>query len=128
MTGETGLGLGPQEHFRSCSDITIWSDDYESSSTTSTSTSTRAPTPDSTTPPTPTSTRAPNPDSTTPSTPTSTSTRAPTRDSTAPPSSTTPTNTGCRAIGLYAGRFDNWCTINCNHVPSFCPPTYCKCT
>merc|ERR1711865_475525 len=21
---------------------------------------------------------------------------------------------------------DNWCTVNCNHGPSFCPPTYCR--
>merc|ERR1712166_883570 len=21
---------------------------------------------------------------------------------------------------------DNWCTVNCNHGASFCPPTYCR--
>merc|ERR1719319_1222613 len=35
----------------------------------------------------------------------------------------------CEAIGPFFGNpaFDNWCNQNCNHVPTFCPETFCKC-
>ncbi|XP_066945600.1 peroxidasin homolog [Macrobrachium rosenbergii] len=35
----------------------------------------------------------------------------------------------CMGVGPFRGQgiYDHWCTINCFHVPSFCPPTHCKC-
>lgn len=31
----------------------------------------------------------------------------------------------CHAITNQAT--DAWCTVNCNHVPAFCPPDFCRC-
>ena len=35
----------------------------------------------------------------------------------------------CRAVGAWASipGMDDWCVKNCNHVPSFCPHTHCRC-
>ncbi|XP_068232414.1 peroxidasin-like [Palaemon carinicauda] len=35
----------------------------------------------------------------------------------------------CVGVGPFRGAdiYDKWCTLNCFHVPSFCPPTHCRC-
>jgi len=100
-----GLGVNPlqQEHFRACADIAI-SDNGEP-----------APSP-------------PTPTGSTPSPPATTTTLAPSP----PPATTTTTTTstgGCKALGPWSGNaaMNNWCEMNCNHNPPYCPPTMCSC-
>ena len=38
-----------------------------------------------------------------------------------------PTNGKCRTFGTWAGLTNEWCEINCNWIPSNCPPTHCIC-
>lgn len=34
----------------------------------------------------------------------------------------------CTSVGANKNEaMDQWCTLNCNHVPSFCPPSHCTC-
>lgn len=34
----------------------------------------------------------------------------------------------CHSVGANTNEaMDQWCTLNCNHVPSFCPPSHCTC-
>lgn len=34
----------------------------------------------------------------------------------------------CGSVGANKNEaMDQWCTLNCNHVPSFCPPSHCTC-
>ena len=92
-----------QEHFRACADIAI-SDNGEP-----------APSP-------------PTPTGSTPSPPATTTTLAPSP----PPATTTTTTTstgGCEALGPWSGNaaMNNWCELNCNHNPPYCPPTMCSC-
>lgn len=36
----------------------------------------------------------------------------------------------CHAVGVWhqITTMDDWCSTNCHHVPSFCPPTHCACS
>jgi len=114
VTGECCVGCNPlaQEHFRACADFAISRDGG--------SISTNAPSPPAST----TSTLAPSP-------PVTTTTSAP--GTTTPPTpATTTTSTssgGCKAAGPWSGQesMNNWCVLNCNHDPPYCPPTHCIC-
>ena len=35
----------------------------------------------------------------------------------------------CVAIGIWSlfGYMHNWCNVNCNHNPPYCPPDFCSC-
>lgn len=33
----------------------------------------------------------------------------------------------CKWIGPSGTGTDQWCDVNCNHVPPFCPPNFCRC-
>ena len=40
-----------------------------------------------------------------------------------------PGGQNCVAIGGWSGNpnLDEWCNNNCNHVPSYCPQSFCSC-
>merc|ERR1711962_571089 len=62
---------------------------------------------------------------TTTTVPTTTTTSTAETTSVAPPSSGS-----CFAIGVHAKQtgMNDWCHLNCNHVPAYYPPTHCRCT
>jgi len=97
-----GMGLGPQETFVNCADITITKDGGP------------APTP---APPLPT--HAPTP---APPAPTQAPTAAPPLPTAAPPTGS------CKAIGAWTGNanMDAWCNSNC--ALGYCPAEICSCT
>ena len=35
----------------------------------------------------------------------------------------------CHAQGVWkhSAGFDDWCNLNCNHRPAYCPKSHCKC-
>ena len=42
---------------------------------------------------------------------------------------TTESTKSCHAKGIWSRTpgMDHWCTLNCNHIPPFCPATHCTC-
>merc|ERR1719273_752715 len=58
-------------------------------------------------------------------TPTTTTTTTTTTTSTAAP----PGGQNCVAVGGWSGNphLDEWCNNNCNHIPSYCPESFCSC-
>merc|ERR1711971_821954 len=44
----------------------------------------------------------------------------------APPTGTDSNSKICK--GVKSRSHDSWCNKNCNHTPSYCPATYCKCS
>ena len=127
------IGLGRQEEFYACADVSIVTQDggvNEQSTTSST-------TPESTTskPSTPTimsTSSILSSIASSSTTLTSTSLKSTTMNS-SPPSQTTPstvssttTQSDCIAIGAYKGdqNMDKWCKVNCNG--GYCPSTHCS--
>ena len=102
--GDCGLGKGPQEHFRACADITISGENVGEPTAAPPAPTTAAPT-----------TAAPT-------------TAAPTTAAPSPTTTHDPNHLQCVGVAPwnYAG-MDEWCTLNCNHVPKFCPATHCVC-
>ena len=105
ITGKCGLGEDPmsQEHFRACSDISIKSDGIVFPTPSPPSPSPPSPSPPSPSPP------SPSPPSPTPSPPSGGGT--------------------CHAVGIWTKvpGMNNWCVMNCNHNPPWCPAHMCKC-
>jgi hypothetical protein len=103
-----GNGLGPQETFVNCADISI--------------TSSGGTLPTDGPPPPPPPTQAPSPPP--PPPPTEAPPPPPTQAPPPPP----PPGGNCKAIGAWAGNpgMDAWCTSNC--ALNNCPPTMCVCS
>ena len=108
LDGSGTLGCGPQETFRSCSDITISGNPASNPTITS--------------------------EASTASSFSTSSTDFSTYFSTVPTSSSSPTpssNLGkaCVAIGAWYGNANmaQWCFNNCYNVPAFCPENICDC-
>ena len=42
---------------------------------------------------------------------------------------TTESTNSCHAKGIWSRTpgMDHWCTLNCNHIPPYCPATHCTC-
>ena len=72
----------------------------------------------------PATSSSPSPQSTLSSTPPTIPT-----SSAIPPTTSSGSYRRCVSTGAYAGRtdIDKWCELNCNHIPSFCPGSHCKC-
>ena len=49
--------------------------------------------------------------------------------STTTTTTTTESTKSCHAKGIWSRTpgMDHWCTLNCNHIPPFCPATHCTC-
>ena len=49
--------------------------------------------------------------------------------STTTTTTTTESTNSCHAKGIWSRTpgMDHWCTLNCNHIPPFCPATHCTC-
>ena len=129
ITGKCGLGEDPmsQEHFRACSDISIKSDGIVFPTPSPPSPSPPSPSPPSPSPPSP-SPPSPSPPSPSPPSP---SPPSPSPPSPSPPTPTPspPSGGTCHAIGMWTKvpGMNNWCVMNCNHNPPFCPGHMCKC-
>lgn len=103
--GSGAVGCGPQETFRACSDISIGAGPPVGDPSTTTTEQTN--------------------DDNTSTTTTTTTTEATT--------TTTKDDNGgsnCHAIGVWKNNanMNQWCSQNCNHVPSYCPASHCECT
>lgn len=133
-----GIGLGRQEEFYACADVSIVTQDggvneqSTTSSTTPASTTSKQPTPTTMSTSSTTSSILSSIASSS-STLSSTSLKSTTMNSsppqTAPSSSTvssTTTQSDCIAIGAYKGdqNMDRWCKVNCNG--GYCPSTHCS--
>jgi hypothetical protein len=48
----------------------------------------------------------------------------------APVNTTNTNDKQCHANGVWKQMpgFDDWCNLNCNHTPSYCPKSHCTCT
>ena len=49
--------------------------------------------------------------------------------STTTTTTTTESTKSCHAKGIWSRNIgmDHWCTLNCNHIPPYCPATHCTC-
>merc|ERR1712168_285217 len=124
VSGQSGLGYGPQEQFYGCADISIHGQGSLTTTERLTTTSQNTIQP-ATTPRTPASTTKPKTTAQSPKT----TTPMPSLPTRKPKTPAKPTSrpTSCEAINEFHGRqgMDQWCTDNC--LSGYCPSETCLC-